>query len=252
VDVTERREAATLLESLVRERTAELQRSNEDLQQFAHVTSHDLKEPTRKIKTFAGMLGDDPGTQLSERGQTYLEKIKSAANRMFLMINGVLTYSTITESEPESEAVPLEALLSAIRDDLEVPVRQKGARIISHGLPVLQGSPVLLYQLFFNLLSNALKFARADVAPVIELRSRPDRIPGWTRIEVRDNGIGFDPEHSERIFETFSRLHSKDQYEGTGLGLALCRKIVRRHGGQISAEGRPGEGATFVLTLPLR
>ncbi|GAA4339318.1 PAS domain-containing sensor histidine kinase [Flaviaesturariibacter amylovorans] len=250
VDVTERRDAASLLESLVRDRTAELRRSNEDLQQFAHVTSHDLKEPTRKIKTFAGMLDDDPETRLSERGRICLAKIRSATDRMFMMINGVLSYSSIKESEPDREAVPLEALLSAIREDLEVAIADKRARIISHALPVLLGSPVLLYQLFFNLLNNALKFAREDGTPVIELSSQPDALPGWTRIEVRDNGIGFDQHYAEHIFETFTRLHSKDHYEGTGLGLALCRKIVQRHGGHISAQGAAGQGAVFVLVLP--
>jgi PAS domain S-box-containing protein len=251
VDVTERRETATLLESLVRERTAELQRSNEDLQQFAHVTSHDLKEPTRKIKTFASMFSEDPDTHLSERGRIYLKKIQAAVDRMFTMINGVLSYSTVAESELEWEPVPLNELLSSIREDLEVPIRQKGAEVESAGLPVLQGSPVLLYQLFYNLVNNALKFSREGVPPRIMISSNPDRIPGWARIEVRDNGIGFDQSHAERIFETFSRLHSKDKYEGTGLGLALCRKIVLRHGGDISAQGVLGEGARFILLLPL-
>ncbi|RYZ20535.1 MAG: PAS domain S-box protein [Chitinophagaceae bacterium] len=251
IDVTERRETAILLESLVRERTAALQRSNEDLQQFAHVTSHDLKEPVRKVKTFAGMLHDDPDTRLSERGQLFLDKIRSAADRMFTMITGVLAYSTVMESEPEWQPVPLDALLGAIRDDLEVAIRQKGARIDYQDLPVLHGAPVLLYQLFFNLVNNALKFAREEVPPVIELSAHPDKVPGWTRIEVRDNGIGFDQGHAEHIFETFTRLHSKDHYEGTGLGLALCRKIVQRHGGLISAQGVAGEGAVFELVLPL-
>jgi PAS domain S-box-containing protein len=251
IDVTERREAAILLESLVRERTAELQRSNEDLQQFAHVTSHDLKEPARKVKTFASMFDDDTESHLSDRSRSYLKKIKSAADRMLAMINGVLSYSIISASEPEWQAVPLAELLTSILEDLEVPVRQRGAEVVCGRLPVLQGSPVLLYQLFFNLLNNALKFAREEAAPRIDISSHADRVPGWTRIEMRDNGIGFDQGYAERIFETFSRLHSKDKYEGTGLGLALCRKIVQRHGGRISAQGFPGEGALFVIVLPL-
>ncbi|TCZ71823.1 sensor histidine kinase [Flaviaesturariibacter aridisoli] len=252
IDVTERRETATLLESLVRERTAELQQSNEDLQQFAHVTSHDLKEPVRKVKTFAGMLHDDPGNKLTERSQTYLKRIRNATDRMLTMINGVLSYSTLSSSEPEWQPVPLEELLASIREDLEVPIRQKGATVVSGRLPVLQGSPVLLYQLFFNLVNNALKFTHEGVAPRISITSHHDRLPGWTRIEVRDNGIGFEPGYAEHIFETFTRLHSKDKYEGTGLGLALCRKIVQRHGGHISAQGVPGEGAVFVIVLPLK
>ncbi|GAB4093519.1 sensor histidine kinase [Flaviaesturariibacter terrae] len=251
IDVTERRETATLLESLVRERTAELQRSNEDLQQFAHVTSHDLKEPARKIKTFSGMILDDPDTPLSGRSRNLLEKIRNAANRMLTMIHGVLSYSTLNESEPDWQPVPLADLLTSIREDLEVPIRQKNATITCTRLPVLQGSPVLLYQLFFNLLNNALKFAREGVPPRIEISGHADRLPGWSSIEVRDNGIGFDQGYAEHIFETFSRLHSKDKYEGTGLGLALCRKIVRRHGGHISAQGVPGEGSVFRVLLPV-
>ncbi|WP_165871454.1 sensor histidine kinase [Flaviaesturariibacter flavus] len=251
IDVTERRETATLLESLVRERTSELQRSNEDLQQFAHVTSHDLKEPVRKVKTFTSMLSEDADNHLSERSKGYLQRIKSATDRMLTMINGVLSYSTITASEPEWQPVPLNELLASILEDLEVPIRQKGATVVCGRLPVLEGSPVLLYQLFYNLVNNALKFTREGVAPRIDISRHPDRLPGWTRIEVRDNGIGFEPDYAEHIFETFTRLHSKDRYEGTGLGLALCRKIVQRHGGHISAQGMPGEGALFVVSLPL-
>ncbi|RYY90641.1 MAG: ATP-binding protein [Chitinophagaceae bacterium] len=134
---------------------------------------------------------------------------------------------------------------------MEVPIRQKNV-LINHGaLPVLHGSPVLLYQLFYNLLNNALKFSSNHVQPQIHLSFRPDRVPGWARIEVRDNGIGFEQEYAGHIFETFTRLHSKDVYEGSGLGLALCRKIVQRHGGEIWAQGEPGEGAAFTVILPL-
>jgi PAS domain S-box-containing protein len=253
IDISHRKESEAILESLVHDRTVELQRSNEDLQQFAHVTSHDLKEPARKIKTFVSMLNDDTDSRFSERSTGYLLKIQSAANRMFTMINGVLSYSSVTSSEMTRELIDLSSLLQEIAEDLEVPMHQSGAQLIYKNLPGLQGSTVLLYQLFYNLVNNALKFARPGLPPVIHISGNMEFKDGqdWVSIVVADNGIGFDPAKAEVIFDTFTRLHSKDKYEGTGLGLALCRKIVGRHGGHITASAMPGEGARFTILLPV-
>jgi hypothetical protein len=247
------RESEGNLERLVVERTKELQRSNEDLQQFAHVASHDLKEPARKIKTFLGMLEADEASSLSAKGGLYLKKVQSASERLLTMINGVLEYSTLSGSEEVREPVDLESTIQSIEADLEVIIHQKGAVIHYAGLPVITGSSLLLYQLFYNLINNSLKFSRKEAAPVIRITSAPFETDGqqWVQILLSDNGIGFDEEAAHRIFDTFTRLNSKDHYDGTGLGLALCKKIVQRHGGSIEASGEKGKGAVFTIRLPV-
>jgi light-regulated signal transduction histidine kinase (bacteriophytochrome) len=222
------------------------------LQQFAHVASHDLKEPLRKIKTFAGLLADDGGTKFSERAATYLNKIDTASSRMFTMIDGVLNYSTLNETEQSIEKVDLNETMRNITSDLEVVMGQKKAQLLYDKLPVIEGASVLLHQLFYNLVNNSLKFARADAPPLITIASSPvvKNDKSFVQIRIIDNGIGFQQEFAKRIFETFTRLNSKDQYEGTGLGLSLCKRIVERHGGSIEAFGQPGKGAEFVILLP--
>lgn len=251
MDITGQKRFTERLEALVQQRTRELQSSNDDLQQFAHVASHDLKEPLRKIRTFAGRLHDDSNSHLSERGQLFLSKVEGAAERMWNMIEGVLAYSSVSSSKEAPQPVDLNAVLKGIAADLEVIIQQKEARLEIGTLPVVTGAPVLIHQLFYNLVNNALKFTRPGVPPRIAIRSEAAGGEQMARIVVSDNGIGFGADHAGRIFETFTRLNPKDQYEGTGLGLSLCRKIVERHGGTITAEGAEGEGATFTLTLPL-
>ncbi|HEY4338129.1 MAG TPA: ATP-binding protein [Puia sp.] len=236
------------LEQEVSERTGELQRSNEDLSQFAHVASHDLKEPARKVRFFADRLLNDAGTVLSTEGSRYLEKINSASNRMFSMIEGVLNYSKVTDLRETFTAVELSELIGQIAVDLEVLIQQKEARIDMRELPVVHGAPMLLYQLFYNLINNSLKFARKGVPAVLVIAAREEA--GRVVIDMRDNGIGFPQAYAESIFSTFTRLHSKDEYEGTGLGLSLCKKIVERHGGSISATSRVEEGSVFTISLP--
>ena len=245
------------LEQEVKRRTQELyklnlslQQSNDDLRQFAHVASHDLKEPIRKVKVYMGRLQDDPGTAFSDKGGTYLEKINSAANRMLSMIEGVLHYSTINSTEQETELVDINRLLKNVESDLELLIQQKKATLSYSGLPSIEGAPVLLYQLFYNLINNSLKFSKSDTPCTITITAAIGST--HTGIIVSDNGIGFDQDQSERIFNTFTRLNTKDRYEGTGLGLSLCKKIVYRHGGEISASGKKGEGAIFRIRLPLK
>lgn len=247
-NMTDQRKAALQLEAL----NQELKRSNDDLQQFAHVASHDLKEPVRKIKTFTSRLQQELDGKIDERSQLYLDKVQSAASRMIAMIDGVLKYSTLSATEEPYEAVDLNEVLNNIGSDLELLLQQKGASLEIASLPTIQGAPVLLYQLFYNLVNNSLKFSRDGVAPQVVISSSRQNVEGkpFVRIDVRDNGIGFDAQYSERIFVTFSRLNSKDRFEGTGLGLALCKKIVERHGGSIWASGHQDAGSVFTILLP--
>lgn len=252
-DNTEQKQFAEQLTKLVKERTLELHRSNEDLLQFAHVASHDLKEPVRKIKIFSSMLQSDYGELLPERGMKYLNKVHNATDRMFSMIEGVLAYSEFTSAEQKNEIISLDKIIDNIESDLELLIRQKNATIIRENLPEIEGADVLIHQLFYNLMNNALKFSKSDVPTVIEINSENETSTDgdeMVKITVSDNGIGIDPSFSEKIFDVFSRLNAKDDYEGTGLGLALCKKIVERHHGSISATGIRGEKAIFTILLP--
>jgi PAS domain S-box-containing protein len=257
----------TITENLERQvalRTRELQRSNEDLQQFAHVASHDLKEPLRKIRTFGSRLSHEFSEALPASGKVYLDKIESAATRMYAMIDGVLHYSTVSMAEQTVEPVDLNETLRNIEADLEVVIQQKGAVLHYHNLPTIEGSGVLLNQLFYNLINNALKFSKADAAPEIRITAAglnaADTAHEWNldphavyvQLSIQDNGIGFSQDQAKQIFKTFTRLNAKDKYEGTGLGLALCKKIVERHNGAISAAGMEGMGAIFKVVLPLQ
>ena len=264
-NVSEQKKAAQQLEALnkkLKETNAELERSNEDLQQFAHVASHDLKEPIRKVRTFGSRLEDEFGDILPERGKLYLQKVLSSAERMFGLIDGVLNYSTINSLDGAIEEVNLNELIGHIETDLEVLLHDSGGRLNKGVMPTVKGSAVLLNQLFYNLLNNALKFAKPGTPSQITIDYR--RVAGgqiqdvaeadWAKeffeIRVCDNGIGFRAEYAQKIFKTFTRLNSRDRYEGTGLGLALCKKIVERHSGYIYATGKEGEGACFYVLLP--
>ncbi|HZH36501.1 MAG TPA: PAS domain-containing protein, partial [Flavisolibacter sp.] len=261
-DIHDQKTLAQKLEKLVSERTIELHRSNEDLLQFAHVASHDLKEPVRKIRTFGSRLMHDFGEELPANAKLYLHKMESAAERMYTMIDGVLTYSTLNAMQQANESVNLTDLMQSITTDLEVLIAEKSATITFDHLTAITGSPILLYQLFYNLINNSLKFVAPGVAPVIRISQRAMSRPALTargldvgrayiKITLHDNGIGFHQHDARRIFQTFARLNPKDQFEGTGLGLALCKKIAERHGGLIEAEGKAGEGAAFSVILPL-
>lgn len=246
------RELSEHLESIVEERTVELRRSNDDLQQFAHVASHDLKEPVRKLRTFINRLEDEFSASLPQQGKTYLDKMRMASTRMYDMIDGVLKYSSVNEGEQEMAPVDLNEVMTSIESDLEMLFQQKHAVIEIGKLPVIDGARILLYQLFYNLINNALKFSKDK--PHIKVSSRiTGTVPNQVaEITVHDNGIGFSQVYAEKIFHAFSRLHSKDRYEGTGLGLALCKKIAERHHGTISATGKENEGSDFTVTLPIK
>jgi len=250
-----------VLEQEVKNRTLELRllnislrRSNEDLQQFAHVASHDLKEPVRKIRTFGSRLQEEYGELLPDRARLFLDKIHNATERMYSMIDGVLAYSMLNASGQPIEKVDLNEVLKNIESDLEIIIQQKGGIIRKGHLPIIEGASILIYQLFYNLLNNSLKFSHAHIRPVIYISGE---ITGTTdqpiaEIGFSDNGIGFDQQHAATIFDTFARLNSKDKYEGTGLGLSLCKKIVERHHGMITAMGTKNRGAVFTIKLPLQ
>jgi len=264
-DVTIFRMIQNELERKVNERTAELQslnvelsRSNEELRQFAYVASHDLQEPLRKIRTFSDMLKgnvNDPAFLT-----TYLSKIESSAARMSALIKDVLLFSQVTRETVQHDPVDIKAVIENVKSDFELLITQKNGKIIYTELPTLRGNSLQFYQLFSNLINNSLKFSKGDSLIEIDYAIRTggeissaklDVTKKYHCLEVRDNGIGFDPAYSEQIFELFNRLHNKNDYSGTGIGLALCRKIVENHHGVMKASSVKGEGAVFFIYLPV-
>jgi light-regulated signal transduction histidine kinase (bacteriophytochrome) len=261
-DIHEQRTFREKLEQEVAQRTMDLQRSNNDLQQFAHVASHDLKEPVRKVRTFVSRLQQEFNEVLPLQAQNYLAKIDASTSRMYNMIDGVLLYSSLNAAEIQPEPVDLNELIQTIEADLEIAITQKQAVLHCVSLPVISGSGVLLYQLFYNLINNSLKFAQPHLPPVIHISADVQRnetgkggmigqASHYCKIVMQDNGIGFQEDEAHKIFDAFVRLHSKDKYEGTGLGLSLCKNIVERHGGRIAAKGEENKGACFTILLPM-
>ncbi|MGZ3846173.1 MAG: PAS domain S-box protein [Flavisolibacter sp.] len=252
-DVTAEQAFTENLEREVEQRTQELVRSNEVLQRFAHIASHDLKEPVRKIKTFISRLEDELKETLTPSTRAYFDRVYYSTDRMFSLIDGILNYSKIDAERESITVVDLNCVLAEVETDLELALLQKNGRISRDELPSIQGIEILLRQLFYNLISNSIKFSKPDAPLAISVthsRLLSDN-KQWVQICFADNGIGFEQEHAEQIFEIYARLHSRNLYEGTGIGLALCRKIVERHGGMIWAEGKLGGGATFFMRLPV-
>lgn len=253
-DISDRKRAETAM----RQRSEALETSNRELQDFAYVASHDLQEPLRKIRAFGDRLKSRFGDNASEREQDYLDRMLNAAERMQVLISSLLSYSRVTSQAKPFEMVSLADIVTGVMSDLEAHIEETGAKVEIHDLPVLEADSLQMRQVFQNLIGNALKFQQKGVPPVIQVSSRPlDPSEGrggllttlW-KITIEDKGIGFDKKYGQRIFEVFERLHSRSSYEGTGIGLAICRKIVERHDGTISAQGKPGEGAVFTIVLP--
>lgn len=237
-------------EKKITQKTQELQQSNADLQRFASIASHDLKEPLRKIHTFADLLVETTSEQLDEENRNYLERIIGSCKRMEKVIDDLLTFSRLGIQKEISPALDLNQVIRDILDDFEVAINQNKATINVSDLPEINADASQMRQLFQNLIANALKFRKEDISPVINIRSE---IQGqFCHITVEDNGIGFDEKYKEKIFEVFQRLHSKDRYEGTGIGLSICKRIVEIHKGSIDVHSRLNEGTTFIITLPLK
>jgi PAS domain S-box-containing protein len=257
------------LERRVAERTAQLEasaerlrQSNRELQDFAYIASHDLQEPLRKVLTFGDRLKAKYGDALGEQGRDYLERMEGAAARMRDLIDDLLILSRVTTQARPFAPVDLTQVAREVVSDLEARIEEVGGRVEVGELPTIEADRLQMRQLLQNLIGNALKFHKSGVAPVVAVRAQiieeqrgarsvGSAGNGLCSITVEDNGVGFDEEHLERIFLPFQRLHGHNVYEGTGMGLAICRKVVERHGGKITAESEPGRGATFTVTLPL-
>jgi signal transduction histidine kinase len=253
-------QARQLAEAQLAEKIEALARSNTELEQFAYVASHDLQEPLRKIEAFGDRLKTKCGDELSERGHEYIDRMQSAASRMRLLIQNLLAFSRVTTKAQPFTAVNLQEMMANILDDLDARIQEKGAQVDIAPLPVIDAEPMQMYQLFQNLISNALKFCQPDQPLSIKVASQSLTIAEnngqvdaaeMCQISVADNGIGFEQKYTDRIFKLFQRLHSRSDYEGTGIGLAVCAKIAEYHGGFITANSTPGEGATFIVTLPI-
>lgn len=250
-DITERKR----VEETLAQRAAELTRSNAELEQFAFVASHDLQEPLRKIQAFGDRLKVKCAETQNPEAHDYLERMQNAATRMRTLINDLLAFSRVIRSSEPFVPVDLAHVTKEVLGDLEVRIEKTGAKIEVGRLPTIEADPMQLRQLMLNLLSNALKFQAPGNVPLVKIAARTfNALSGepLCELSVQDNGIGFDEKYLDKMFAVFQRLHGRSEYEGTGVGLAVCRRIVDRHHGRIVASSRPGQGATFVVTLPVR
>lgn len=260
-DINEHKQAEALLEQRVKERTQELELRNRELEQFTYVSHHDLQEPLRKIAFFSDLIKNESYAQLSESSKNSFDKIINAAQRMSVALKDVLNYASLSKEEQYS-SVDLNSILTEVQIDLELLIKEKEAKVYTSSLPVILAVPLQMHQLFYNLLSNALKFAKPEVPPEIHITCRMlktseieahsylNKTKQYYQIHFQDNGIGFNPESADKIFGMFQRLHNRTNYSGTGIGLALCKKVVANHGGKIWAESSANKGATFIVVLP--
>lgn len=251
-EITERK----LAEEQLKIYAKKLEVSNKELQDFASVAAHDLQEPLRKIQAFSERLTTKAKNLLDPETFDYVDRIQSSAKRMQTLINDLLTYSRVTTKTQPFTKLNLNEVISHVVSDLEIRIEQTQGKVTTAHLPEITGDPTQIYQLFQNMIGNALKFRKPDVAPVVHIEGQllENSVLGGKafQITVTDNGIGFDEKYLDRIFTIFQRLHGRHEYEGTGIGLAVCRKIVDRHGGIISATSEPGKGARFIVTLPFK
>lgn len=268
-DITKRKQA----EDTLAQKAEELTRSNAELEQFAFVASHDLQEPLRKIQAFGDRLKTKCEGAIAAEARDYLERMQSAAARMRGLIDDLLAFSRVIRSGEPFVRVDLAVVTKEVLGDLEVRIEKSGAKVEIGHLPAIEADPMQMRQLLLNLIGNSLKFQPPGGVPVVKIRSRlidpesavdtayfkrvsvgADQAQAGRQlceISVEDNGIGFDEKYSDKIFVVFQRLHGRNEYEGTGVGLAVCRRIADRHHGTIIAKSKPGEGATFIITLPV-
>jgi light-regulated signal transduction histidine kinase (bacteriophytochrome) len=244
-------------------RVQQLDRSNRELQQFAYVASHDLQEPLRKIMSFGERLTRKYEALLTGEGKEYITRMNNAAQRMETLINDLLTFSRSTQTDRSFEPTDLNSIFAHVLADMDTVERTKAQINLPDNFPVIESIPSQMRQLFQNLLNNALKFAHSDRPPQVDVYCRlsagtdlpenyallPEK--DYCIIDIKDNGIGFEQSNAERIFTIFQRLHGRSEYSGSGVGLAICKKIVDNHQGAIFAEGLEGKGAAFTVVLPL-
>lgn len=261
-----------MIENNLRAFTRRLQRSNRELQDFAFVASHDLQEPVRKVLAFGDRLKAKYADVLTDEGLDYLERMRSASERMRTLINDLLSFSRVTTNAKPFEEVDLNEVIDEVLSDFELTIEETRTEIRVSDLPAIDIDKTQMRQLFQNLIGNAIKFRKPDEPPVVRIYAETNpaedfdtvepnvgtEIPGnslpkgFCRIYVEDNGIGFDEKYLDRIFTVFQRLHGRNEYEGSGVGLAICRKIAERHNGNITAQSLPGQGAKFILTIPMK
>ena len=264
-DLTQQKKAQKQLEennSQLLELNNALEVSNNDLMQFASVASHDLQEPLRKIQIFSKLLQDNNGDLKNVDYQKYINKIIESAGRMRTLIVDVLDYSKLSAKNNSTEKINLNEIVKEVLEDFDLMINEKSAMIFSENLPVIEGVRGQVRQVFHNIISNALKFSQKDIAPVIKIGSKQvgeksfdaaeDKHGAYCIITIKDNGIGFEEKYQKSVFAIFERLNSKEVYEGTGIGMAITKKIMEKHSGLVAAKSALGEGAEFMLLFPVR
>ncbi len=237
--------------------TTRLEQSNRDLQEFTYIATHDLQEPLRKILAFSDRLMARYGQAFDETGQDYINRMHEATRRLQSLIDDLLVYSRASTQAQPPTPINLTDVAQAVVSDLEGQLQQIGGKVAFEALPVIEADPTQMHQLLRHLIDNSLKFSQDGLPPLIKLRGNLVEQEGtlakeWCQIIVEDNGIGFEQQFAERIFKPFQRLHRRREYGGSGMGLAICRRIVERHNGRITANSVPGKGATFIVTLPVK
>lgn len=260
MDMTQQR----IYEAQLKQFTHELQRSNQDLEQFAYVASHDLQEPLRKIRAFGDRLVNRYGSTLDGGGTDYINRMQSASARMQVLIEELLSFSRVSKPGVALERLDMEEVAKEVLEDLDAQIRRENATVTIGKMPPIMGEHTQIKRLLQNLISNGIKFHKPEERPKVEVSGRPVRTnqlmeefgframrPVYLRIEVKDNGIGFDEKYKEKIFNIFQRLHGRSEFEGTGIGLAICRKIATNHGGLITAKSKINVGSEFIVILPV-
>ena len=245
-EITQRKAAEGQLKVMV----GRLERSNQELQVFASIAAHDLQEPLRKIQTFGDRLKNKVSASLSVDSLDYLNRMLSSAGRMRKLIDDLLTYSRVTSQGSAFQMTDLNKIVNDVISDLEIAIESSKGFVSLQELPEIEADPSQMRQLFQNLISNGLKFHLAELPPQVGVSAKISGM--FCEVSIADQGIGFNEKYLDRIFTIFQRLHGKQEYEGTGVGLAVCRRIVERHGGCITAKSTEGQGATFVISLPLK
>jgi signal transduction histidine kinase len=265
MEVKERKSSEEKVKHLNRqllENIASLEQANKDLDRFAFMASHDLQEPLRKIRMFSDRLALKYNEIMDEDGKTNIQRIHKAAERMQNLITDILTFSKISVDTPSFVNCDMNVLMDEVLVDLDEEIKSKGGKVTIDKLPTLSVNPSLIKPLFHNLIGNALKYSKKDTSPLVKITSEISAqlngktsngvSPKYCRIFIQDNGIGFDQKYAEEIFGMFKRLHHNSEFQGTGIGLALCKKIVEQHKGYISARSKINEGSTFIISLPVQ